>query len=163
VQNLKDAAAWLGYTYLYVRSLRSPALYGVPLGALEDDPLLLQHRLDLAHSAALLLDKAHLVRYDRRTGGLQPTELGRIAAHYYITHSTLSAFAGHLKPTMGDIELLRLFSLADEFKYGGRACMQALHRGQEEVFSLSSSPGGWEACLCCCFGGIKHHYVCIYL
>jgi hypothetical protein len=23
---------------------------------------------------------------------------------------------GHLKPTMGDIELLRLFSLADEFK-----------------------------------------------
>lgn len=32
VVSLKDAAAWLGYTYLFVRMLRSPALYGVPLG-----------------------------------------------------------------------------------------------------------------------------------
>ncbi|KAF8063039.1 BRR2A [Scenedesmus sp. PABB004] len=117
VQNLADAATWLGYTYLYVRSLRSPALYGVPLGALEADPLLRDHRLDLAHSAALLLDKHNLIRYDRRTGAFQATELGRVASHYYITHTTLAAFAGHLKPTMGDIELLRLFSLADEFKY----------------------------------------------
>lgn len=62
LQNLKDAAAWLGYTYLYVRMLRSPQLYGVPLGAVEDDPLLQQHRLDLAHSAALLLDKNNLIR-----------------------------------------------------------------------------------------------------
>lgn len=62
LQSLKDAAAWLGYTYLYVRMLRSPALYGVPLGALEEDPLLQQHRLDLAHSAALLLDKNNLIR-----------------------------------------------------------------------------------------------------
>ncbi len=52
----------MGYTYLYVRMLRSPALYGVPLGAVEDDPLLQQHRLDLAHSAALLLDKNNLIR-----------------------------------------------------------------------------------------------------
>jgi pre-mRNA-splicing helicase BRR2 len=63
LQNLKDAATWLGYSYLYVRMLRSPALYGVPLGALEDDPLLQQHRLDLAHSAALLLDKNNLIRW----------------------------------------------------------------------------------------------------
>lgn len=32
VSNLKDAAAWLAYTYLFVRMLRSPSLYGVPLG-----------------------------------------------------------------------------------------------------------------------------------
>lgn len=117
VQNLKDAASWLGYTYLYVRMLGSPALYGVPLGALEDDLELEQHRLDLAHSAAVLLDKHNLIRYDRRTGNFQATDLGRIASHYYITYSTLAAFSSHLKPTMGDIELLRLFSLADEFKF----------------------------------------------
>lgn len=29
----------------------------------------------------------------------------------------LPAHSDHLKPTMGDIELLRIFSLADEFKY----------------------------------------------
>lgn len=55
--------------------------------------------------------------YDRRTGNLQPTDLGRIASHYYVTHTTLAAFSDHLKPTMTDIELLRLFALADEFKY----------------------------------------------
>lgn len=31
-QNLRDAAQWLGYTYLFVRMLRAPNLYGVPLG-----------------------------------------------------------------------------------------------------------------------------------
>jgi pre-mRNA-splicing helicase BRR2 len=56
-------------------------------------------------------------RYDRRTGNLQATELGRIASHYYITYTTLASFNEHLKPTMTDIELLRLFSLADEFKF----------------------------------------------
>lgn len=61
-QNLKDAASWLGYTYLYVRMLGSPQLYGVPLGALEDDLELEQYRLDLAHSAAVLLDKHNLIR-----------------------------------------------------------------------------------------------------
>ena len=41
VQNLKDAANWLSYTYLYVRMLRNPQLYGVPLDALDSDPVLL--------------------------------------------------------------------------------------------------------------------------
>lgn len=66
------------------------------------------------------LSKSRLVlqvRYDKRTGSLQATALGRIASHYYITHSTLATFNEHLKPSMGDIELLRLFALADEFKY----------------------------------------------
>lgn len=117
VQNLKDAANWLGYTYLYVRMLRNPSLYGVPLVALDTDPLLHERRMDLAHSAAVLLDKNNLIRYDRRTGNFQPTDLGRIASHYYVTYHTVATFKDHLKPTMGDIELCRLFSLADEFKY----------------------------------------------
>lgn len=117
VQNLQDAANWLGYSYLYVRMLRSPALYGVPLGTIEADPLLLDRRLDLAHSAAILLDRNNLIRYDRKTGVFQVTDLGRIASHYYVTFTTIASFNDHLKPTMGDIELCRLFSLADEFKY----------------------------------------------
>uniref|UniRef100_A0A7S3QXY0 RNA helicase n=1 Tax=Dunaliella tertiolecta TaxID=3047 RepID=A0A7S3QXY0_DUNTE len=117
VQNLRDAAAWLGYSYLFVRMLRAPGLYGVPIGALDSDPLLLDRRLDLAHTAALLLDKHGLCRYDRKTGNFQATDLGRIASHYYVTYHTVASFSDHLKPTMGDIELCRLFSLADEFKY----------------------------------------------
>lgn len=41
----------------------------------------------------------------------------RIASQYYVSFRTISAFNEHLKPTMGEIELLRLFALADEFKY----------------------------------------------
>lgn len=117
VQNLKDAATWLGYTYLYVRMLCNPQLYGVPVDAVESDPQLLERRLDLAHSAAVQLDRHNLIKYDRRSGSLQSTDLGRIASHYYVTHSTIATFNEHLKPTMTDIELLRLFALADEFKY----------------------------------------------
>ncbi|KAK9818381.1 hypothetical protein WJX72_011703 [[Myrmecia] bisecta] len=117
VQNLKDAATWLGYTYLYVRMLRKPQLYGVPLDALDTDPMLQERRMDLAHTAAVLLDKNNLIKYDRRTGNFQVTDLGRIASHYYVTYHTIATFNEHLKPTMGDIELLRLFSLSDEFKY----------------------------------------------
>ena len=48
---------------------------------------------------------------------VQVTDLGRIASHYYVTHHTIATYNEHLKPTMGDIELLRLFALSDEFKY----------------------------------------------
>lgn len=116
IQSVSEAATWLGYTYLYVRMLRNPRLYGVPASAGEDDPVLQQHRLDLVHSAASLLDSAGLVRYDKKTGALQATALGRVASHYYVAHPTIATFNEKLKPTLSDIELLRVFSLASEFR-----------------------------------------------
>lgn len=69
------------------------------------------------HSAATILDKNNLIKYDRKSGYFQVTDLGRIASYYYITHGTISTYNEYLKPTMGDIELCRLFSLSEEFKY----------------------------------------------
>lgn len=69
------------------------------------------------HTAANILDKNNLVKYDRKSGYFQVTDLGRIASYYYITHGTISTYNEYLKPTMGDIELFRLFSLSEEFKY----------------------------------------------
>ena len=66
VQNVRDAVTWLGYTYLYIRMLRSPQLYGV--ASLKDDPLLEKRRADLVHSAAVVLDKCQLIKYDRKSG-----------------------------------------------------------------------------------------------
>ena len=117
VQSIEDAAEWLGYTYFYVRMLCNPQLYGVPLDAIDSDPMLKERRLDLAHTASALLDKHNLVKYDRRSGALQSTDLGRIASHYYVSIDTIAAFNEHLRPTMGDIELMRLFTQAEEFKY----------------------------------------------
>ena len=131
VNSLQEAAVWLGYTYLYVRMLRSPGLYGAAAAAAAGeeaagsaagarappgDPLLHQYRLDLAHSAAVLLDKHNLIRYERRSGAFQTTALGRCASYYYVTHATMASFNAFLKPTLSDLELLRVFSLASEFK-----------------------------------------------
>ncbi|KAK1409041.1 hypothetical protein QVD17_41306 [Tagetes erecta] len=117
IQNAKEALNWLSYTYLYIRMVRNPTLYGLPSDALKTDPLLEARRADLVHSAATLLDKNNLVRYDRKSGYFQATDLGRIASFYYITHGTIATYNEHLKPTMTDIELCRLFSLSEEFKY----------------------------------------------
>uniref|UniRef100_A0A7N0T061 RNA helicase n=1 Tax=Kalanchoe fedtschenkoi TaxID=63787 RepID=A0A7N0T061_KALFE len=117
VQNAREALNWLGYTYLYIRMLRNPTLYGLPPDILSRDVLLEERRADLVHSAATVLDKSNLVKYDRKSGYFQVTDLGRIASYYYITHGTVATYNEHLKPTMGDIELCRLFSLSEEFKY----------------------------------------------
>ncbi|KIY72493.1 putative RNA helicase [Cylindrobasidium torrendii FP15055 ss-10] len=114
IRNRDEAVQWLGYTYLYVRMLKSPALYGV--GADYDDDGLIQKRADIIHSAAVLLEKCQLLKYERSTGRFQSTELGRIASHYYVTHNSMMVYNQHLRPTMSMLELFRVFALSNEFK-----------------------------------------------
>ena len=71
IQNNKDAVTWLGYTYLYIRMLRAPQLYGFSHEELEQDPFLEQRRADLIHTAAMQLDKSNLVKYDKKSGAFQ--------------------------------------------------------------------------------------------
>jgi pre-mRNA-splicing helicase BRR2 len=116
VRTVDEGVEWLGYTYLYVRMLRSPGLYSV--GAeYEDDEALIQKRVDLIHSAAVVLEKCGLVRYDLKSGRLQSTELGRIASHYYITHTSMLTYNQQIQPGISSIELFRIFALSEEFKY----------------------------------------------
>ncbi|KAI8426807.1 hypothetical protein MSG28_014490 [Choristoneura fumiferana] len=116
VQSVRDAVTWLGYTYLYIRMLRQPALYGITPEKMQEDNLLELHRADLVHTAASLLDKAGLVKYERKSGQLQATELGRIASHFYCTYETMQSYNQLLRPTLGEIELFRVFSLSAEFR-----------------------------------------------
>ncbi|QIW95898.1 hypothetical protein AMS68_001416 [Peltaster fructicola] len=116
VRTRDEGVEWLGYTYLFVRMIRSPGLYQV--GAdYDDDETLEQKRVDLIHSAAAVLEAASLLKYDKKTGRLQSTELGRVASHYYITHSSMLAYNKALQPSTSPIELFRIFALSDEFKY----------------------------------------------
>ena len=95
VQNAKDAVNWLGrkekpsvihvkpslykflppflagYTYLYIRMLRAPQLYGIDPDDLENDRLLDQRRADLIHTAAAQLNKCNLIKYDKKSGAFQ--------------------------------------------------------------------------------------------
>ncbi|KAJ6161923.1 hypothetical protein N7485_010153 [Penicillium canescens] len=116
VRTRDEGVEWLGYTYLYVRMLRSPGLYSVGADYQNDDALE-QKRVDLIHSAAAVLEKAGLVKYEKKTGRLQSTELGRISSHYYIGHNSMLTYAQHLQPSITTIELFRIFALSDEFKY----------------------------------------------
>ncbi|KAH8837569.1 hypothetical protein MCOR27_001688 [Pyricularia oryzae] len=116
VRSRDEGVEWLGYTYLFVRMLRSPGLYQV--GAdYEDDEALEQKRVDLIHSAATVLRKGSLIKYDEKTGKLQATELGRIASHYYITHGSMDTYNTLIQPNITTIELFRVFALSAEFKY----------------------------------------------
>ncbi|ROT36775.1 pre-mRNA-splicing factor brr2 [Sodiomyces alkalinus F11] len=116
VRSRDEGVEWLGYTYLFVRMLRSPGLYQV--GAeYENDEALEQKRVDLIHSAASVLKKSNLVKYDEKTGRLQATELGRIASHYYISYGSMDTYNNLIQPSITTIELFRVFSLSAEFKY----------------------------------------------
>ncbi len=96
--------------------LKSPALYGVGADYQEDDSGLIQKRADIIHSAAVLLEKCQLLKYERTTGRFQSTELGRIASHYYVTYNSMMTYVQHLRPTMSTLELFRVFALSNEFK-----------------------------------------------
>ncbi|KAI4153866.1 MAG: hypothetical protein LQ340_002049 [Diploschistes diacapsis] len=116
IRSRTEGVEWLGYTYLFVRMLRSPGLYSVGADYEEDDALE-QKRVDLIHSAATVLHKCGLVKYDEKKGTIRSTDLGRIASHYYITHSSMSTYNHHIQPMTSTIELFRIFALSDEFKY----------------------------------------------
>jgi len=117
VQNVEEAVQWLGYTYLYVRMLRSPHLYSVDPTTIESDATLEQRRVDLIHSAASVLERHNMIKYNRQAGTFQGTDLGVVASHYYITHQSLEVYNEYMKPHMSDIELFRVFSLSSEFKF----------------------------------------------
>lgn len=117
IRNREEAVEWLGYSYLYVRMRQNGAYYGVTPEEAEEDPRLVQKRMDIIHAAASLLDKCHMIEYSKKTGIFKPKDLGRIASHYYIKHSSMAVYNEHLQPLMSNIELMRVFALSDEFKF----------------------------------------------
>ena len=114
ISNTKEAVNWLSYTYLFVRMLRNPELYGI-LEEDKNDPMMVGRRHELVHAAATLLSRSNMVRYDKLAGTLQCTALGKIASHYYIKHQSIQVYSENLKPHMSQIDIFRLFSLSKEF------------------------------------------------
>ena len=47
VQNAREACNWIGYTYLFVRMVRNPTLYGLPHDIIDRDKFLEERRADL--------------------------------------------------------------------------------------------------------------------
>jgi pre-mRNA-splicing helicase BRR2 len=116
ISNLKDAVNWLSYSYLYIRMLKKPSVYGISEDESNRDPFLVQRRTDLIHTAANILDKHGLIKYDRRTNVFQPTALGKVSSYYYIKYQSMAIYNENLRPNVSIIDIFRLFSLSNEFK-----------------------------------------------
>lgn len=56
-----------------------------------------------------------MVKYDKVSGSLSSTAIGKIAAFYYINHESMQVYCDNLKPHMNMIDIFRLFSLSREF------------------------------------------------
>ena len=74
--------------------------------------------------AARELEKSKMARFDEKSGNLYVTELGRVASHFYIKHSSIVTYNDLLKPHMSETDVSYLLSPA----YGLR------HKVQEEVY-----------------------------
>ncbi|KZP12110.1 Sec63-domain-containing protein [Athelia psychrophila] len=115
VANTHEAVRWLGYTYLFVRMRRNPFQYGIPRDAHLEDPQLGNKRNELVTMAARKLADARMIVHDQSSGALTITDLGRIAAKYYIRYLSIEIFNEEFKPKMTEGDVLRMLSMSTEF------------------------------------------------
>lgn len=96
--------------------LKNPLVYGMTPAERDADPALIKRRTELITIAARQLDKAHMLRFNERTGSLSITDLGRTASHFYIRYSSMELFNEKLRSSMNDIEVLSALSQSFEFE-----------------------------------------------
>ena len=115
ISSINDGVKWLSQTYLYIRMLKSPNVYNITDEEIKEDKTLLKRRSNLIHSAALLLQKNNLIKYNIKTGELSPTQLGKVSSYYYIKYPSIGTYNQNLNENMSEIDIFRLFSLSQEF------------------------------------------------
>ena len=132
VANVRDAVQWLGYTYLFVRMRMNPFVYGIIFllklrGAVWwnsrigiaretviEDPQLVGKRNELINIAAQKLAANKMISYSPQDGQFQITDLGRIAAKYYIRHTSIEIFNKEFKSKMSEADVLAMLSMSTE-------------------------------------------------
>lgn len=72
--------------------------------------------MNLIHTAATLLDKNGLIKYDKRANTFASTSLGKIASYYYIRYQSIAIYNENIKPNMNLIDLFKVFAMSVEFK-----------------------------------------------
>ena len=131
VTNTKEAIQWIGYTYLFVRMRRNPVVYGMTHDEPADDPQLGNKRHLLVKAAAQKLAEARMIDYNEMTGTFTITDLGRIAAKYYIRTTSIEIFNKEFKPVMSEADVLAMLSQSTEVNH--------LYSKQENVAQHCSS------------------------
>ncbi|EJU06494.1 Sec63-domain-containing protein [Dacryopinax primogenitus] len=115
VSNVTEAVQWVGYTYLFVRMRRNPMVYGMSHEEPAEDPQLGNRRNLLVTSAARKLADARMIQFHEATGVFTITDLGRIAAKYYIRYNSIEIFNKEFRPVMSEADVLAMLSMSTEF------------------------------------------------
>ncbi|KAG6832920.1 hypothetical protein H0H92_004804 [Tricholoma furcatifolium] len=105
---------------------------GIAREATGDDPQLGNKREVLAIAAAQKLADARMITFDRATGAFTITDLGRIAAKYYIRHSSVEIFNKEFRQKMSEADVLGMLSMSTEFEQ-----IQVRESEQQELESLA--------------------------
>ena len=87
---------------------------GVARDSVQDDPQLGGKRKELIGVAARKLAQTKMIVYDAREGSFRITDLGRIAAKYYIRHSSIEIFNKEFRPKMSEADILAMLSMSSE-------------------------------------------------
>lgn len=103
--------------HIYFRlapKFRLTSAIGIAREASGDDPQLGSKRNELVTAAAQKLAGAHMIIFDRSTGSFTITDLGRIAAKYYIRYTSIEIFNKEFRPRMSEADVLRMLSMSTE-------------------------------------------------
>lgn len=82
--------------------------------AVAEDPQLGQKRNHLVTSAARKLALAGMINFTQKTGTFSTTDLGRIAARYYIRYASIEVFNKEFKRKMTEADVLAMLSMSTE-------------------------------------------------
>lgn len=79
-----------------------------------EDPQLGQKRNHLVMSSARKLASAGMINHTQQTGTFSTTDLGRIAARYYIRYASIEVFNKEFKSNMTEADVLAILSMSTE-------------------------------------------------
>ena len=83
-------------------------------GETEEDPHLGKRRYELMLSKARQLSSAQMILFNEESGSLKSTELGRIAAKYYIRSASVEIYTRLFRHGMREADILAMLSMSAE-------------------------------------------------
>ncbi|KAH3714509.1 activating signal cointegrator 1 complex subunit 3 [Pelomyxa schiedti] len=116
VTNVREAVTWLSYTYMYIRMLKNPLVYGISYEEKMLDPNLEKARRELIDKAARSLDISQMIRFNEMSGTLAATSLGRVASHYYIQNESMSIFGTDMQQNVQEADIVGIICQSSEFQ-----------------------------------------------
>ena len=111
---------------MVISSILTDILLGISREDVEDDPHLGSKSRELINLAINQLTEARMVVKDNKTDNYIITELGRIAARYYLRHTSVEIFNKEFRPKMSEADVLAMLSMSTEAR--SQFALPACHR-----------------------------------